>query len=79
VYSPLIGVQGVATRRAGLTWERTRAEKRSNHVHSPLIGGENGKGGKGGKGGESGNGGKGGRGGRCVWRPRAWGSGVGVR
>ncbi|GLH98019.1 hypothetical protein Pa4123_32940 [Phytohabitans aurantiacus] len=38
VRSPLIGVLGVATRRAGLAWGPTRAEKRSNRVRSPLIG-----------------------------------------
>ncbi|GLH94942.1 hypothetical protein Pa4123_02140 [Phytohabitans aurantiacus] len=37
---PLIGASGVATRRAGPAWGWTRAEKRSNHVHSPLIAGE---------------------------------------
>jgi hypothetical protein len=43
VHSPLIGAQGVATRRARLAWERTHAERRSNHVHSPLIGAHGGR------------------------------------
>ena len=40
MHSPLIGVHGVATRRHGPAWARTHAERRSNHVHSALIGGE---------------------------------------